>query len=46
MENMSTVTYGGPIKKYSQTTPSADEVTSFFLIWSVELSIRSFLKVY
>jgi hypothetical protein len=30
MENMSTVTYAGKIKKYAQNTPSADGVSSFF----------------
>jgi hypothetical protein len=29
LNNMSMVTYGGPIKKYVQTTPSADENSSF-----------------
>jgi hypothetical protein len=32
MERMSTITFGGPIKKYVQTTPSADGVSSLFLI--------------
>jgi hypothetical protein len=29
---MSTVMYGAPFKKYAQTTPSADGVSSFFQI--------------
>jgi hypothetical protein len=29
-QNLSTVTYGNPIKKYAQTTPSANRVSSFF----------------
>jgi hypothetical protein len=32
MDKMSTVTYGASIKKYAQTTPSADGVSSFFFI--------------
>jgi hypothetical protein len=32
MENLSTVTYGAPIKKYAQTTPSVDELSAFFHI--------------
>jgi hypothetical protein len=37
MENLSTVTYGTPIKKYAQTTPSVDGVTSFFDIEIIPL---------
>jgi hypothetical protein len=29
MENLFAVTYGAPIKKYAQTTPSMDGVSSF-----------------
>jgi hypothetical protein len=29
---MFTVTFGGPIKKYAQTTPSADGVSSIFQV--------------
>jgi hypothetical protein len=31
MDNISTVTNGGPIKKYAHSTPSADGVSSLFL---------------
>jgi hypothetical protein len=30
MKNLSTVTYGAPIKKYAQTTPLVDGFSSFF----------------
>jgi hypothetical protein len=30
MENITTVTYGGSIKKYAETTPSADEISPFY----------------
>jgi hypothetical protein len=33
MEHICTVTRGGPIKKYAQTTPSADVVSSFLSDW-------------
>jgi hypothetical protein len=32
MENLATVTYGAPIKKYAQFIPSVDGVSSFFQI--------------
>jgi hypothetical protein len=42
---MSTITYGGPIKKYVQTTPSADGVSSLFLIECKSLFWRNFFKI-
>jgi hypothetical protein len=32
MKIFNCVTYGGPIKNYAPTTPSADDVCSFFSI--------------
>jgi hypothetical protein len=46
---MCTVTYGGPIKKYAQTTPSTDVVSSFlifdFALLAFSSPIQGFTKI-
>jgi hypothetical protein len=41
MENFSTVTYGAPIKKYAQTTPSVDGVFSFVSKLKINLNVTA-----
>jgi hypothetical protein len=37
MDNISTITYGAPIKKYVQTTPTTNRVSLFVII---EMSLK------